>query len=59
MQKYLVNTWDGKRVKENRKEGLCEGKNDNPTLNDDVKNIFEFKVKLKTLVAVTIFNSFC
>ena len=29
MQKYLVNTWDGQRVKENRKEGLCEGKNDN------------------------------
>jgi len=28
MQKYLVNTWDGQRVKENRKEGLCEGKND-------------------------------
>ena len=32
MQKYLVNTWDGKRVKENRKEGLCEGKNDNQNL---------------------------
>ena len=24
MKKYLVNTWDGQRVKENRKEGLCE-----------------------------------
>ena len=32
MQKYLVNTWDGQRVKENRKEGLCEGKNDNQNL---------------------------
>ena len=29
MQKYLVNTLDGKRVKENRKDGLCEAKNDN------------------------------
>ena len=37
MQKYLVNTWDGQRVKENRKEGLCEGKNDNQ---DCFKKIF-------------------
>ena len=29
MQKYLVNPLDGKRVKENKKEGLCEAKNDN------------------------------